>query len=579
MLTKMPVPGEPGQEPYQLPASLLSPRIPPSSQAQVAVLDDRRVPFQFPFELPDSAAQGQQRFFDAAWFQRALEILPAAVALTVITSLIWGVLLIPVPLAIFILAFDAFWLWRSVNIGIYAVRGYYRMRRYQATDWWQEYLEAEAQGRASLKWEEIYHVVVIPTYKEPIEKLSQTLDSLAASQVADHIFTVIAMEEREKEAWVKAQTLKKMFAGRFAGIFCTFHPYGLPGEVVGKSSNEAWAARWAKRQIVDELGYDLDKLTVTSCDADTIFHPAYFSCLSFKFATDPNRYRRFWQGPIFLYNNIWDVPALLRIPTALSGLNHLSRLARCQRRAMFPQSTYSLSFKLAHDVGYWDADIIPEDWHMFLKCFFATGGDPEVDPIYLPVGNDGVRAQSYWRTFLVQYDQIRRHAWGVTDIPYAVRQFFAHPEIPLMRRLRRVAVLAENHILWSTQWFLVTIGSVVPGLVALVVVPDALPEWFPRVSRLMLTPCAGTLITLVFMDMRMRPPRPAHFSRWLALSQYINWLFMAPITFLFSALPSVDAQVRLMLGKRLEYRVTEKASFPRSSNGRSARVEPEVGGV
>jgi hypothetical protein len=34
---------------------------------------------------------------------------------------------------------------------------------------------------------------------------------------------------------------------------------------------------------------------------------------------------------------------------------------------------------------------------------------------------------------------------------------------------------------------------------------------------------------------------------------------MAVITFFFSALPALDAQIRLMLGKRLEYKVTEKA--------------------
>jgi hypothetical protein len=35
-------------------------------------------------------------------------------------------------------------------------------------------------------------------------------------------------------------------------------------------------------------------------------------------------------------------------------------------------------------------------------------------------------------------------------------------------------------------------------------------------------------------------------------------LLISPITFLFSALPALDSQVRLMLGKRMEYRVTEK---------------------
>ena len=33
------------------------------------------------------------------------------------------------------------------------------------------------------------------------------------------------------------------FETAFAKVRATFHPYGLPGEIAGKSSNVAWAAR------------------------------------------------------------------------------------------------------------------------------------------------------------------------------------------------------------------------------------------------------------------------------------------------------------------------------------------------
>ena len=44
----------------------------------------------------------------------------------------------------------------------------------------------------------------------------------------------------------------------------TTHPCDIPGEVRGKSSNEAWAAKQAKRLFCDEMGYDIDNMTVTS---------------------------------------------------------------------------------------------------------------------------------------------------------------------------------------------------------------------------------------------------------------------------------------------------------------------------
>ena len=175
--------------------------------------------------------------------------------------------------------------------------------------------------------------------------------------------------------------------------------------------------------------------TITSCDADTVFDRKYFSCLTYHFTTNPDRYRRFWQGPIMYYNNIWHVPAPLRLPHAIAGLNHLGRLSRTLFRNVFPQSTYSLSLRMAHDVDYWDPDIIPEDWHMFLKCYYSLGGVVEVDTMYTPIYMDGIRSRTYARTFVSYFEQARRHAWGCTDIPYAVQQVLDHPEIPLGARL------------------------------------------------------------------------------------------------------------------------------------------------
>ena len=40
--------------------------------------------------------------------------------------------------------------------------------------------------------------------------------------------------------------------------------------------------------------------------------------------------------------------------------------------------------------------------------------------------------------------------------------------------------------------------------------------------------------------------------------QYAQWFLMAIITFWTAAMPGLDAQTRLAIGKRLEYRVTEK---------------------
>jgi len=490
---------------------------------------------------------------------RALECLPLATALFVITSLVWGPIFVPVPFMIGILLFHAYWLWRTFMNGAHAMKGYRLIKKHRKTDWHAKFLEAKAEGRAPFEWEDVRHIVIIPNYTEGIDKLRMGLDSIAASPIASQVIAVLAMEEREgEEGRQKASILIPEYEGRIGRVMAAFHPYGLPGEIVGKSSNENWAARRAKEQLIDIEGGDLDCYTVTSCDVDTVFDPNHFPSLSYHFATSPNRYRRFWQGPIFYYNNIWHIPAPLRLPHAMSGMVQLGRLSRSFLRMVFPQSTYTLSLRMANEVGYWDPDVIPEDWHMFLKCYYNLGGKVEVETLYSPIYMDGIRSKNYFKTFYSYYDQARRHAWGATDIPYAVSQALDHPEIPLFQRIRRIASVTETHLLWTTQWFLVTVGRTFPYVLVGLGLAE-FPAWFRPVDYWLLVPCGGTLFLMLILDFKMRPKRPKEWRPFMYPVQYVQYFAMAVITFLSGTLPGLDAQQRLARGKRLEYRVTEKA--------------------
>ena len=366
--------------------------------------------------------------------ERALEILPFALAAALISSVVWGALWLPVPLVIVLLGFDMYWAWRSLNMGFHTIKGYRALKAAARIDWRKQYDAERITRNDVLDWDDVRHVVIIPTYKESVEKLSATLGKLAESEVAlQKLLVVIAMEEADAEAPARFEVLQRDFGHCFLAMVGTTHPQNIPGEVRGKSSNEAWAAKKAKRLFCDEMGFDLDHDDGDELRRRHALPSALLQRPHLLLRHEPTPLPPFWQGPIFYYNNVWDVPAPLRIQNSLGGINHLAKLVR-KYTVLFPQSTYSLSMRMCHDVGYWDVDVVPEDWHMFLKCFFALGGEPDVQPILLPVGNDGVRAHSYTRTFWEHYQQARRHAWGCTDIPYAIKQSFAHPEIPLRRR-------------------------------------------------------------------------------------------------------------------------------------------------
>ena len=144
---------------------------------------------------------------------------------------------------------------------------------------------------------------------------------------------------------------------------------------------------------MDENGINIDNVTITSEDADAVLHPYYFSFLTYSFLTSDKPYNKSWQAAICFYNNIWQVPAPIRVLAATQSVTQIYILARRDRLINF--STYSVSLKHIEDIGYWDTDVIPEDYRLFFKSYFAKGGDFEVEPIFLPIYADAAQSTGF----------------------------------------------------------------------------------------------------------------------------------------------------------------------------------------
>src|SRR2546427_11065778 len=78
-----------------------------------------------------------------------METVPALIAITVISSLVWGPLFVPVPFAIAVLSFHAYWLWRAHMTGIHAFKGFLLLRRHKKIDWRERYDKPVAGGAAA----------------------------------------------------------------------------------------------------------------------------------------------------------------------------------------------------------------------------------------------------------------------------------------------------------------------------------------------------------------------------------------------------------------------------------------------
>lgn len=552
-----------------------------------------REPFQFPTasrSKPEFALTASTPLRERAW-----NTLPLAISLTLASSVLWGPYALPWVFAIAILGFFVYWLIRSYAVVIACLVGLVRIRRWERTNWRAKHAEALPGSPSLRSWDWPRHMVIIPNYKESEEGLARTLDSLAAQGNADQLIIVMAMEAREASARAKATRLLLRYRGRFGDMFATYHPAGIPGETPGKGSNEAWAAREAYRRLVEQGGGEIERFTITSCDADAVFHRRHFEALNYLFLTAREPYRTFWQPTIFNSNNIWDIPAPLRIPDGLSGINRLSNLVM-PGSVRFPTSCYSVSWKMLHEVDYWDEEVIPEDWHVYMKCCFTLGDRVHVEPLFLPLGNDCVLTDSYWKTLKAHYAQSVRHAWGASDIPYAWRASFTDGT-PLTRKRRFLlsGAVTKVHTLWMSQWYLVTLGVLLPSKLA-GSFGAPLPEWWTRryavpgpgwhpenviqpqtwlafdrtsiieptmyinVVGMLVGVCIVPLISLIVIESLTRPKRPAYVSRKALVVQFAMWPLMAPITFFFASLPALNAQWKLASGKGLVYRVAEKGS-------------------
>jgi cellulose synthase/poly-beta-1,6-N-acetylglucosamine synthase-like glycosyltransferase len=482
---------------------------------------------------------------------RLLEILPGFFSWNIILLPYWGIFVFPVFVAYFILFFNIYWFYQSLQIAISSIISHTRIQAAKIYDWMGDV-------RGFPDWQRVQHIVIIPIYKEPIRILRRTLNSLAAQELpTKQLVVVLAMEAKEPEEAREEREflLKKEFGGLFGALLITTHKL-QPGEVAGKASNERHAAIWIKKNYIDALSLDINYITVTSCDADHVFHPKHFANLTYKFLDNPKRYKTFWQSAIMYYNNIWEIPAITRVPNTLMSIWNLSLLSRRDR--LINGQNYTLSFKLLDEANYWDADKIPEDWGIFFKAFYKKRGGIEVEPIYLPLFADAAQSTSLWKTLVNQYEQIKRWAWGASDDPWIIKDYFLTPGIPFWDKTMRLMYVLWSHFSWPVNWFIITLGLTVPSLLNPAFARTALGYTVPRLSSFVLSVALVFLVVMIVIDNIQKPPRPKKVKLWRALLTPFEFILMPVAGFFFSALPGIDAHTRLMLGKYIEYKVTEK---------------------
>jgi hypothetical protein len=545
----------------------------------------------------------------ARTLQRILEIVPGLLTWSLIIGSVTLSFRWPQVVAWFVLTFDVYWLYKAVMLTGSVVAAFTMIRRSVDIDWrTRTYAladisgrigtiearlpaiqariaelvsagrhDAAAGGRRQMKRlvaerrdllrllarrgpaipdpARLWHVALVPTYTEPYEKLAETIRALAeADWPSERRMVAIITRETDLQGRENVARLREVFGDRFLHFFHILDPL-QPGHVVGKSSAMAYGGRWLHGELI-RLGFDPREVLVTDLDSDYRIHPRYFGYLSWTFLTDPDRFRRLYQPVPMFHNNMWDTPLPVRLVAI--GATHVQMWRSLTPERLISFSSYSVSLQTIHEVDYWATDAIPEDSRFYWKSFFRYSGEFRSIPLFMPIYGDAVRARSYPRSLIQQYTQIRRWAWGVTDIPYFIRNAFAHSEIPRSIRIRRLVDLWLDHLNWAIAPFVIIFGSNLPLILNPAFAQTTLGQNLPLYASWLLTGAFACLVILMYVEERIAPPRPARWGLARNVFSRIQWLMLPVVGLLFSNLPALDAQTRLMAGRYLEYRVTEK---------------------
>lgn len=267
----------------------------------------------------------------------------------------------------------------------------------------------------------VVHWIIFPQYKEEVETVVMALEAIGKSRIAaDSICVMLAMEQREQGADVKAETLITMNKHRFKHMTASWHPAGLPNHPPGKASNVTWAFMELEELIASgSVPVGTKGTLLTVADADTQFHPEYFEALGYAYSAcdQEERHLRIWQSPVLHIKNYHRQPMLIVVGTIFTGMQDLATLSD-PNAVRFPYSSYSLSIELARRVGGWDPEWIAEDWHMGIKCFIMTVGRCTVQPLMLPTCNYTPEDNTWLKTVDARWSQAKRHALGFSDLSY-----------------------------------------------------------------------------------------------------------------------------------------------------------------
>lgn len=522
-------------------------------------------------------------------FYRFFEMLPAMISIGAIVLLIILSIFNPIAASIFVLFLVIMMFVKALAMAFRTIQGYIIYKKTSALDWSrrlknlktpEESLEKVLnldpkifgikQHAENLKRiidnpkkypspDDIYHGCFVMIYNENYATVKPTIEALAKSEHdLKKIFLVLAYEERGgKQTQKVIDKLTKEYKKVFGDIIPIMHPVGLPDEIIGKGPNATYAG-YKFAEFVNKKRIDPKDVIITTLDADNRVSKDYLPYLTYEWIMAPNRQKSAFQPVCLFTNNIWDVPAPMRVVAV--GNSFWNIISSMRPHLLRNFASHAQGLQALIEMDFWSKHTIVEDGHHYYRSYFHFDGDYSVIPLKVSVGQDAVLSNGYWKSFKAQFVQVRRWAYGASDVAYVADSIRKRTKkVKFWPAFTRWVRLLDSHVTQAIIAPIIMFGGWIP----LVLSPDSalalsvheLPIIIGSIQQIAMV---GIIVT-VFTSFMMLPPKPERYKKSRRIWMVLQWVIMPITSIVYSSVSAYYSQIRLLLGKYLiVFDVTEK---------------------
>ncbi len=486
--------------------------------------------------------------------------------------------------ALYVLVIVVFVFVKGVAIAISTIKGKKRMDKAMVVDWHQRLLDLEegrpfhgdqqefgyqdhldkiayyqAEDSDCPRVDQVYNLVIVAAYNEPFEVIDTTigyvLDSFYNKQ---QMIICLAYEQRGGEAMAKtAKKLTDKYKSKFFDFVAIEHPAGMPNEVIGKGGNITFAGKEMSKYCRDK-GIDSKDVLVTTLDCDNKPHFTYFDNITYEFITNVERKYLSYQPIAVFTGNVWDVPAPMRVIAFTNSFWNIISTTRQHSLRNF--ASHAQPLDALEEMDFWSTRTVVEDGHQFWRSYFHFKGNYAVLPISVPIYQDAVIADNYFKSLKAQFIQLRRWSYGVSDVPYvATNVWRMRRELPLFDAVAKLIRLMEGFVSQATSPLLIAFGGWVPLLVSRLSYRSFAAHQLPTTVATIQQIAMIALVATIFLSLQMLPPRPRRYRRSREIGMLLQWVLVPATAVFYASFTALNAQMRLLSGKYLDkFDVTEK---------------------